>query len=382
MPQLSLNANQNLNLEINRHQRRFVVCEHPSAPNMPHSMEGGKAFVYHLRELGSSDEHALKVLKSKFVTPTMAQICANLDALKDRPGLSVCHRTCLSPTTAANSLQQFPKLEFSVLMPWKRGRCWFEILQRREPLDTDTALALAALLADVLGQLEILGMAHCDISAGNVVVDVDQRRIELIDVEDMFAANWPPPTHLPAGTPGYQHVTSGQGQWSPYADRFAGAIILSEMLGWWSDEVRKARNDESYFAPDELQQSGSARLGVLLRAVAAKRPAAARLLQQAWSSATLEGCPSLADWRDACQANPVVWDSLSQRQQPEAPAWSSFDPPGGSPPAVTWDSALPSNLLGSGGTVDWMPAPPTEEAGRVEWTNAAKDPGPGSDHDS
>jgi hypothetical protein len=63
--------------------------------------------------------------------------------------------------------------------------------------------------------------------------------VELLDLEGVYISGIPSPKRLSHGSPGYQHCRLGrQGQWSPYGDRFAGAILLTEMLTWWNPVVR------------------------------------------------------------------------------------------------------------------------------------------------
>ena len=61
------------------------------------------------------------------------------------------------------------------------------------------------------------------------------------------------PSLLPAGSAGYapKYLTSGVWQ---KADRFAGAILLGEILSWCSEEVRNKKwTDASYFKTEEMQ---------------------------------------------------------------------------------------------------------------------------------
>src|SRR5687767_12736184 len=76
---------------------RFRVVEHPNAPGVTHSMKAGKATVYHLADVDSEEEYALKVMKPKYRVPALEEVCFRLEALKTLPGLMVCERRCLSP---------------------------------------------------------------------------------------------------------------------------------------------------------------------------------------------------------------------------------------------------------------------------------------------
>ncbi|MEA2559826.1 MAG: hypothetical protein QOH06_1330 [Acidobacteriota bacterium] len=351
-------------LYVDGTERWFSGVQHPRVPSMVHSMEGGKATVYRLRHLQNpSSEYALKVMRRKHQDPALEEVCARLDRLKHLPGLAVCERLCLSPVRAARTIGEYPSLEYAILMPWIQGVSWFDILvkHRQDGLNQKACLDLASNLADVLARLEMDGIAHCDLSSGNFLFDPATLRIELIDVEDLFAPGAASPRALPAGTPGYQHRTSTQGQWSAVADRFAGAILLSEVLGWFDPAVRAGSYSESFFDPAELQLDGCARRTVLDKAIRRQRPAFGDLLEQAWRSRTLEECPRLADWSQACgvpfqwgqKIAPIpaigtsvtpFWGPLppAKEPQPVKASWKPVPRPQPEPPKsmVTWKDRM------------------------------------------
>jgi tRNA A-37 threonylcarbamoyl transferase component Bud32 len=283
---------------------RFRAVAHPAAPAYVHAAEGARAVVYRLHDLDGGGAYALKVLKPRYRERTLVQRCAAVDGLKGIPGMDVCERFCLTAQTAPATLDLHPDLEFAILMPWVEGDTWYDVLRAgpRGPRLRDRAAALrtAGYLAAVLAALEERGVAHCDLSAGNLIVGPGGE-VWLVDVEDVFGLGLSRPPAVPAGTPGYQHRASTEGMWTAHADRFAGAVLLCEMLGWPDDAVRAAAAGDSYFAPGELQQPGSARLPLLLAAVRAHRggDALAALLERAWRSDRLEDCPALGEWKDA-----------------------------------------------------------------------------------
>jgi len=54
----------------------------------------------------------------------------------------------------------------------------------------------AANLCVVLKVLEDKNCAHCDICSNNVIVDPKRKRVELIDIEDMFGPGFGRNPHL------------------------------------------------------------------------------------------------------------------------------------------------------------------------------------------
>ena len=301
MARFTMTVGEELSLTEGPVHRRFTALEHPGAVGMTHSMEGRKGFVFHLRELSTdSREYALKVMKKPFREKQIESVCAFLTQLKVRPGLQVCERICLTDDLDQDLLQQHPTLIYSVLMPWAAGISWFDLIQDRSATKwhQGTSEGLARSLSNALFELEKDGLAHCDISAANVLLDAETHRVELIDFEDLYSDSLAPPNAIPAGTPGYQHKTSHIGQWNHTGDRFSAAILLSEILGWYDPAVRNAADGESYFDPKELQQDNCARFALLRTSVGRHRPALVDLLDRAWTSTDLESCPSLREWRD------------------------------------------------------------------------------------
>jgi len=327
-------ANDEFLLHLGGVTEHFHIAPHPAAASFVHAMEGGKATVYRLLSDSETDssgaprQYALKVMKPVYSVPELANITQNLGRLKALPGLRVCDRRSLTPQSAAATLRKYPELAYSTIMPWIEGKSWFECLLELKDgsfaLSKDQSVRLAQNFCAVLGQLERGGLAHCDLSAGNVMLDPATFTLDMVDVEDMFAPGFQPPSALPAGTPGYQHRSSAGGQWSATADRFAAAILLSEMLVLHDPATVRAASLESYFEPGELQTSGSQRYAVMRNAITAYSGRLADLLDRAWQSNTLEECPRIEDWEHALISRHIQFVPLPAPEAvPEpTPSWS------------------------------------------------------------
>src|SRR5206468_1547819 len=97
----------------------------------------------------------------------------------------------------------------------------------------------------------------------------------------------------------YQHRRLGRhGQWSLYGDRFAGAILLTEMLTWWNPLVRAQtpRNAATLFLPEELQRPAGPRWQIVRDVLWSLDPTLLSLFDQAWGSLHLKDCPDFATW--------------------------------------------------------------------------------------
>jgi hypothetical protein len=98
------------------------------------------------------------------------------------------------------------------------------------------------------------------------------------------------------GTPGYNHQRDPQGLWGPMADRYSGAIMLSEMLGWCDPAVQEHVWGESYFDPDEMLLE-TERFEVLYAALQRYwGQDIARMFAYAWQSKTLGECAAFNEW--------------------------------------------------------------------------------------
>jgi tetratricopeptide (TPR) repeat protein len=273
---------------------------------MPHGQEGRQAIVYRL-VADAGEQRALKVFKSRFRSAALIPLTARIAAFADLLGLQVCQRTILTRQHNAALIDQHPDLEYAVLMPWVEGPTWMEVmLARNDTGATFTAhdgALLALTLARIFGGMEQRGIAHCDLSASNVILPALESSphpqlspIELVDVEQLYAPGLTQPNALPGGSDGYAHRTAANGLWNANADRFAGAILLAEILGWCDERVRENAYGEQYFDPREMQND--CERYALLHAVLRENWGAvsADLFARAWHSSRLSECPPLIEW--------------------------------------------------------------------------------------
>jgi formylglycine-generating enzyme required for sulfatase activity len=301
----------------------YRIGEHPSAPGMPYGQEGRRAVVYQLIA-ADGNRRALKVFKPRFSVPRMVAVAERLRPYGRLPGLQVCERTVLTASRHRDVLAQHPDLAYAVLMPWVEGPTWQEILLSAKdpswsPITAEESLRLARGLAEVLVALEERGLAHCDLSGPNLIV-MPGTRAALVDLEEMCGPGFVQPKILPAGSPGYAHKSAPHGLWNDDADRFAGAVLLVEMLGWCDPRVREAAWGESYFPPDEMQRTGG-RYTTLHGALESRWGGRlADLFAAVWRSDSLAVCPTFAAWLVAL---PDEVPSLQPEVAAVAPAPSS-----------------------------------------------------------
>lgn len=294
---------------------QYAICAHPRAPTMVYGQEGAKAIVYKVQRLSDKTAYALKVFKEKYRKDDglyIREISRRIGVYSSLPGMLACNRMVLSQESQEHLLAQYPELEHAVLMPWVSGQTWHDIMPSQKLFSLEQYLIMAREVAHVLHGLETRGIAHCDISSANVLLDVadpNNPDIHLIDVEDIFGVNLPPPVHCPRGTDGYFHLSSRineKGQWCAEGDLFAGAILVAEILAWHDTRIRGAAYKESYFSPDEMQDTTVARYQLILEILKGISPDLSELFASAWTSATLADCPSMERWASVLDQTIVV----------------------------------------------------------------------------
>jgi len=279
--------------------QQYSVMPHPAVPVFAFGQEGRKAMVFQLG-LPSGEKFALKKFKEVYRLPELVDVNDALARFSQWPGMEVCNRQCFQYGLHDDILAEHPDLEYAVLMPWIMGTTWYDVVIGEKPLDRSESLSYASAVARVLAAIEEAGLAHCDISAANVIINPTTERAHLIDVEDLYAPGFEPPANLPAGTDGYAHISAKDGLWEPAADRFSGAILISEMIAWHSAEVRKQAEEEHFFPARELQDEGP-HYDLMIDVLNGIDQRLTELFNQAWYSQTLADAPRLAEWYDVLQ---------------------------------------------------------------------------------
>ncbi|HEX7736148.1 MAG TPA: hypothetical protein VF458_14945 [Ktedonobacteraceae bacterium] len=268
-------------------------------------LEGGTAFIYKIIDVDTGVPSALKVFKRGFRAKQIAAAATALARYENLPALQAEQRLCITRARHAKLINTYPELEFAILMPWVDAPSWAGLLfhpQLSSAYTYEQARVLAQATANVLGALEAQGIAHADLAGSNLVPSPDRQQIQLLDLENMYLPGLPPPPQKSQGTPGYQHQFLGSnGQWCPAGDRFAGAILLTEMLTWWNARARArvSEDAESLFRAEELQTQEAPCLPVVRDTLYTLSPRLLELFDQAWLSRSLEECPPLSAWTAA-----------------------------------------------------------------------------------
>ncbi len=293
-----------VNNYIKINNQRYFFSEHPVAKGMPYGQTGRRATVYQV-ENETNEKHALKVFTKAFRSSNTASQGILIDKYSHLPGLLACKRFVLTPEYNSDLLTNYPDLKYSVLMPWVQGSTWQEIILSKKILNKSQSKNIALSFLNVLCSMEQEGIAHCDLSGPNLIINsglvdnkLNKNGIYLIDLEDLYSPDLPPPAKRPGGSAGYAHHSSKSGIWSSEADRFSGAVLLAEILGWCDPEIRAHAFGEQFFEAKELQTS-CFRYELLVDSLNSNWGSSfAESFKKSWNSTLLQECPTFSSWSE------------------------------------------------------------------------------------
>ncbi len=299
----------------------YQVCAHPAIPGRPFVQEGQSSRVVQLRTAGGFV--ALKV-QTQLCEPSLIQHAQQLQHVSTIPGLQAARRMIITATNQPALVTTRPELDYAILMPWVHGPPWQELIHHRRPLSPSQSLALARALTNLLVEIEQRGLVHSDLQSAHVMLPglIDPGAaapVALVDLETMHGIGVLR-LAMPTPTSPYQHPVPAQGL---SADRFGGALLILELLGWCDDAVRAAAATDSFFTPADLLQP-TERYHILRDALARRWGLGpAQMLDRLWQSATPMNCPSLKEWQ-AVLPSPAM--ATAEPQAPAMIAPSLTDP--------------------------------------------------------
>lgn len=290
-----------LRTRLSIHSGIYEFLPHPMIPDEVHRVLRDRAVIYQVRRYPDGTLWALKVSNPGYRDPQIVQQTERLQQFQNLPGLRSATRLCLTRALFPDLLGMYPALEFAVLMPWIQGPTWAGFMDDASISASYTkqqALDLALTLAHVLWSLETNHLTHTDIAGDNVIV-INPRNVELIDIDGIYVHGTPVPPQPSRGWRGYQHNHLDQrGNCRPEGDRYAGAILLTEILSWWKPLVRALTEGDSLFEFGAQEQPDllKGRLKAVRTALREIHPGLRELFVRAWNSAEPSQCPDFANW--------------------------------------------------------------------------------------
>src|ERR1019366_2887717 len=319
---------------------QYTFQEHPGAPGVVWAAAGGRADVYNVADK-KRRRWGLKVFFAKIRTQAILQSTEQLRRFEGYEGLMAAHRRGVTPGEG-DAKTSLP-LHYAVLMPWVPGRTWYDCLQSAESQGTihnvKVARDLAIRFLRVMEQLESSGVAHTDISAGNVTVEHKSKDTQLIDLEDMYLPQAPKPVNLHHGTPGYSHPAETI-TWRPSGDRYATAVLTAELLLTSHDTLARMASSSGFFTDNRRNPDAQLRFRQAEPYLGEVAPGFSKLFAQVWESTSLDACPKIRDLLESVNrdAGRVVSPLIRTPVITPAPAEAGADTDAGSQTSesVTW----------------------------------------------
>lgn len=300
-------------LKINGEDIEFTALDNSE---YVYAETGREATVY--RVLKGGEYYAFKVFNPAFQNEHLTKNSLKLAQFNTVTGLKVANRTVITEKAFPDLTRTYPSLRFAILMPWIQGALWGNLMANEHTLRKDKYIQISKLLMGVICNLESRGLAHCDLSNNNFIIDPALNSIELIDIESMYASDMPRPTSISSGTPGYRYPWAAkQGIWELGGDRFAAAILCAEIMTWSNPEIRENRAEESetFFTEEEIG-SKSKRFKLMKEKLGQVDPSFSNLFENAWFSKSFEDCPPICQWKDAVESLPPARDPEIPRLAP------------------------------------------------------------------
>jgi serine/threonine protein kinase len=288
-------------INLNGESIEFVALEAAGpAAVFVYAESGREGTVYKVRK--GEEFYALKVFYPQYRNKRLLENTKKLSRFKNLEGFRVAERMIINRQRFPDVVADYPDLNYSVLMPWIQGTVWGNLMvQYEHSLSHENYFQIAQTLTRVVHNLETQGLAHCDLSNNNFIIDQTLSSIQLVDIEDMYASDMPRPIpDISYGTIGYRTKWIAQdGLWGPEADRFASAILCAEILTWHNPEIRENRaGDTAFFDEAEIGEN-SQRYKLMIRYLGAVGKDLQLLFKRAWFSEGFDQCPPVLEWTKA-----------------------------------------------------------------------------------
>jgi serine/threonine protein kinase len=267
---------------------------------------GGRAAIYRLKNTVTESIHALKVFNEDVRGGySLASFEYFQKSLGHIPAFAwVSERLMLTKQTDRELIAKHPELQNAILMPWFDGEKLDQIREKihtkKLTVTTTECTDMARQMAATLSELEKLGIAHGDIANSNVMLFWEQKYLVIIDIEDMYHASLSnPDAGQRGGTNGYQFLNPFD-PWCAEADRFAGAVYISELLTLTDQACLSAAREEQFFKQDDLEyrteDDDNEQRAALLSAVQKSKAKFYELLHNALYTTDLTKLPKLQQW--------------------------------------------------------------------------------------
>jgi hypothetical protein len=277
----------------------YVVQPHPASPTRAYAQVGGRGRVFQLKHQRSGHLWALKVFHPRYRVASLVTTAQQLSSVASYEGLRAANRRIIRASDPI--VITHPDLAYAMIMPWIMGKTWYDFLVNAassgRPFPLATSLQLCKRFLEVLASLEQSGIAHTDLSPGNVVFELKSCDVQLLDLEELYmpgSVN----SRVAMGSKGYRHPSGDvdkQNFWRAEGDRYAAAVLAAEILVLANNNLARRATDEGFFTDHRLSTRGGNRFGEAKAWLFKVAPTFASVFERAWTANTIEACPPVAE---------------------------------------------------------------------------------------
>lgn len=265
--------------------------------------QAGTAYVYKVKD-EKEKLFALKIFRERFrLDESNATNCLiKLDRLSEFKGTTAATRSVMLPTESA--AKQYTNLSYSMLIPWITGQTACDIMQLaaqqnlQDTIDKCKSLQLCETFLNIMTALEEKNIAHTDVSADNIIIDIEKNIIELIDLEDIFVPGFSEPKYPILGKENYRHKTITEREqtlWCQEADRYSAAVFAAELLLLSSPNLVSNLSEVGFFTGNCTSKRGQQRFNEAKTYLGTIAPAFSNLFEKTWLSDSLTTCPTIKE---------------------------------------------------------------------------------------
>lgn len=196
-------------------------------------------------------------------------------------------------------------MDGTILMPQVVAPTWSEFANSirggSAMLSTAQRLGLCCKLSELADSLESAGVAHRDISSGNILIDPLNLEPHFVDWDNLYHATLEMQPHATFATNGYmapfikvEGVQDVRLSWHEKSDRFALTVLNSEFLAIRAGSA--CVEDGGLFAQNDIDNRSGITISEVHNTLCHTVPSAGKFLDAALNAYSFAECPSASDW--------------------------------------------------------------------------------------
>lgn len=212
-------------------------------------------------------------------------------------------------------------LENTILMRQIGGYEWAKIADDirsgKTELKKEQRIKLCISLIDLIKNLEAQNISHRDLSSRNIIIDINTRKVNLIDWDSVFHPSLKIPSNTTFGTDGYIAPFIKQDSkktWKEFSDRFSLAVLIMEFLS--IKQGSSFTGDGGIFDQSEIDNKGGPGISNILSSLDNSFSTSKTLFSIALNATTFQSMPSPEDWeRELSSVYKSIFSPIASEQK-------------------------------------------------------------------